>query len=122
MPNESLFNNHQEYLDWYKEYREKNRKKLRKYGRIYNKQHRKENGYHNEKNWKKKNPKKVNAQQLLQCAVRKGMIKRQSCEVCGNEKSQGHHDDYFKPLEVRWLCALCHKQYHTKKLINTPTT
>ena len=29
-----------------------------------------------------------------------------------------NHDDYDKPLEVRWLCFKCHRAYH--KLHDNP--
>lgn len=48
-------------------------------------------------------------------AVRRGELKRHPCEECGNQKSHGHHDDYGKPLEVRWLCAKHHRWEHMKK-------
>lgn len=34
------------------------------------------------------------------------------CKKCGSEKSVGHHDDYDKPMSVRWLCQSHHKQWH----------
>lgn len=35
----------------------------------------------------------------------------QPCEKCGSTtKVHRHHDDYSKPLEVRWLCHEHHKQ------------
>jgi hypothetical protein len=46
-------------------------------------------------------------------AVKRGEIKYQPCEVCG-EKAQAHHDDYSKPLEVRFLCRTHHNQMTTK--------
>jgi len=39
-------------------------------------------------------------------------LKRQPCEVCGSLDTQAHHDDYSKPLEVRWLCQLHHSRVH----------
>jgi hypothetical protein len=45
-------------------------------------------------------------------ALKSGRLKKEPCEVCGAEKSQAHHDDYSKPLEVRWLCAVHHKALH----------
>ena len=34
------------------------------------------------------------------------------CEKCGNKKAVRHHDDYSKPLEIRWLCKNCHNKHH----------
>jgi ribosomal protein S27AE len=45
-------------------------------------------------------------------AVRDGIIIRTDCE-CGAPSVNGHHDDYEKPLEVRWLCAKCHATAHS---------
>ena len=50
-------------------------------------------------------------------AVAAGTLTRQPCECCGEYKSQAHHDDYGKPLDVRWLCATCHRAWHRS---NTP--
>jgi hypothetical protein len=58
---------------------------------------------------------KLRARQTLNYAIRTGKIKRQPCEVCGNPKSQAHHDDYSKPLVVKWRCALHHKQIHRER-------
>ncbi len=115
MPNRSQFKTKEEYNEWFREYRERNREKMRAYYREYNREWRKENGYHNEKKWNKKNPEKVYAQNLLQRAVKLGHIKKLPCEVCGNPKSVGHHDNYYKPLKVRWLCHVHHSSLHRRK-------
>jgi hypothetical protein len=47
----------------------------------------------------------------VQTAVRKGHLVRQPCEGCGEPKTQGHHDDYDKPVDVRWRCLPCHQKW-----------
>ena len=42
-----------------------------------------------------------------------GKIRQLNCSVCNSTNIvEGHHDDYTKPLEVRWLCKACHKEWH----------
>ncbi len=43
---------------------------------------------------------------------RRGKIILQACEACGSEKTEMHHDDYARPLDVRWLCRECHLDTH----------
>lgn len=43
--------------------------------------------------------------------LRRGLIERKGCEVCG-EKAQMHHEDYNKPLRVRFLCSRHHQYLH----------
>ena len=45
-------------------------------------------------------------------AVRRGELVPQPCETCGTTPTHGHHDDYSKPLDVRWLCRSCHYKAH----------
>ncbi len=60
-------------------------------------------------------PEKIAARQAVKIALASGRLKRQPCEVCGATKSQSHHDDYSKPIEVRWLCVKCHTAHHKRK-------
>jgi hypothetical protein len=45
-------------------------------------------------------------------AIRDKKIKRAPCVICGESKSQGHHEDYDKPLDVVWLCVRHHQDRH----------
>lgn len=51
-------------------------------------------------------------------AIEAGRLVRQPCEKCGNPKSHGHHDDYSKPLQVRWLCKKHHDEHHAQERAN----
>ena len=66
--------------------------------------------------------KKVFARARLRRAITLGHIKRQPCEVCGDPKSHGHHDDYSKPLDVRWLCHAHHCEAHNVHCQTQQTT
>lgn len=64
--------------------------------------------------YRQKNPDKHKARKEMYNAIRRGDLVRLPCEVCGEPKTQGHHDDYSKPLQVRWLCETHHKMHHRK--------
>jgi hypothetical protein len=63
-------------------------------------------------------PQQREAYRLIQSAYGRSVVGRRpdNCEQCGlkpeYEALQGHHDDYSKPLEVRWLCRSCHQRHH----------
>ncbi len=59
---------------------------------------------------------KSNARQRFAAAVKEGRIERPKvCSACGKRKKiHGHHDDYSKPFDVRWLCPKCHYKQHSK--------
>lgn len=61
-----------------------------------------------------RNPIKRAAHNKVSNAVRDGRLERQPCEICGDEIVHAHHDDYAKPLEVRWLCVKHHQEWHNK--------
>ena len=60
-----------------------------------------------------KYPERVEVRRQTARAVRSGVLVRQPCEKCSTEKTHAHHDDYTKPLDVRWLCRPCHTAHHT---------
>lgn len=49
-------------------------------------------------------------------AIRLGKLTRQPCEKCGSTtRVEAHHDDYSKPLDVRWLCHIHHGEHHAAR-------
>ena len=56
---------------------------------------------------------KTAVRELTARAIKQGKLTRQPCEVCNTiEDVQAHHDDYTKPLDVRWLCRKHHREHH----------
>jgi len=68
------------------------------------------------KAYREKYPIRYAAYILLDTAVENKKIKKpKRCSMCNREtKIQGHHEDYYKPLEVIWVCQICHKKLHKK--------
>jgi hypothetical protein len=48
---------------------------------------------------------------IVEVAVHDGRLCPKPCEVCGCS-AVAHHDDYNKPLDVRWLCPTHHVEWH----------
>lgn len=71
--------------------------------------------YSNLKKWRAKNIDKVSAHKKVFVAMRNKSITRLPCNVCGEIKTQAHHEDYLKPLEVTWLCKRHHMEADIKR-------
>lgn len=54
--------------------------------------------------------KRANARAYLKVYLRRGKIVKGPCETCGGPGEEAHHDDYDKPLDVRWFC----RKHHVK--------
>lgn len=59
-----------------------------------------------------KNPEKYKAHTAVSNALRDKRLFKSPCIKCGDDRSQAHHEDYSKPLEVIWLCKACHNAEH----------
>lgn len=72
------------------------------------------------RNWRKNKPltelqkKKDIARSYAGVYLRKGYIKKEPCSICGNEKSEMHHEDYDRPIDITWLCRKHHLELHKK--------
>ena len=58
-----------------------------------------------------RHPQKAIARRAVSNALRDGILLRESCEVCG-ARAEAHHEDYARPLDVRWLCLAHHRERH----------
>jgi ribosomal protein S27AE len=48
-------------------------------------------------------------------ALKKGVLQKGVCVVCGATEVVGHHEDYDKPLDVIWVCVKCHAELDKRK-------
>lgn len=61
--------------------------------------------------------KKANARSYVHEYIKRGKVIKLPCAVCGSERSEAHHEDYCKPLEVIWLCREHHLKLHASRLL-----
>jgi len=66
----------------------------------------------------KKDPWKRKFYNKYRLAVAQGKIKvMDKCQLCGSKENiEGHHPDYKDPYNVTWLCRLCHRGIHSKRM------
>ncbi len=48
--------------------------------------------------------------------LKKGIIQKQPCVVCGKHDMIAHHEDYSRPNDVICICEEHHKKYHDGKI------
>lgn len=89
----------------------------RRLNREYMARARKENPgkFHQRENNRPPAPtEKVLTRSILNVSVKSGKLEKpEKCPKCGSEgRIEGHHPDYEKPLEVGWVCPLCHAEIH----------
>lgn len=73
---------------------------------------RKRNAYFNEYR-KKRDKEKIKARNLVYYAIKTGSITPRACEKFSENcsgRTEAHHIDYSKPLEVVWLCSKHHRE------------
>ena len=122
-------NNADRLKEYKRTYYQKNKESIMAKHREYDKKHIKQKREANKRychnhpdrvaesntKYRRNNPEKYKAHNLVSYAVKNGRLSPQFCECCGEEKTEAHHDDYSKPLEVRWLCHKCHMEWHANK-------
>lgn len=119
--------------EYKKSWREKNRLKIRAYNKEYRilffsrhpdymreqyKKHRHKFDYRKYR-YGTEQDFKYNARLTLRKAVKRGLIiKPVKCSIDNLDckgRIEAHHEDYNKPLEVKWVCKRHHMDTHIKK-------
>lgn len=96
-------------------YKERTRVANRKYKSVHPERVKAFNARRIATPWAEQSPErllKLKARNKVAMAMRIKTLTRKSCEICGARNVQAHHDDYSKPLEVRWLCHKHHVEVH----------
>ena len=91
----------------------KNRKQNIEYYREYDRKRGNRSKPYYTKEYRKKFPNKAKSHDIVTYAIKTKRLHKEPCEVCGKyDFVHAHHDDYLKPLNVRWLCPAHHRQWH----------
>ena len=98
-----------------KKWREDNPEKMNEYKLKWYKKN-KDKVYLSVKNRRINYPLKYYAHCAVRYAIVKGdLINPRKCSICDSDHHViAHHDDYLKPLTIRWLCVCCHVNWHKK--------
>lgn len=83
-------------VKWHKD----NIEKVRFYKRKYSKTKR-----------KLVSKKQDKVREMVKLAIKKGLLIRGCCNICGKNKAQAHHENYNKPFEIMWLCSKHHREH-----------
>ncbi len=90
----------EKYRKYNKNWKIKNKERIDTGNKIYKKKYSK----------KKENKIKIKAQTIAQKIP---IPKKRLCEMCNkNLAILRHHENYNKPLEVKYLCKICHYKIH----------
>lgn len=85
--------------------------RIREYERTRNQQeHRKQSRKEYQRHRRDSQPGKYRCHCWVENAIRDGRIQRMPCEICGDPKSEAHHEDYRRPQHIRWLCFRHHRE------------
>lgn len=116
--------NRERHYEHTRAWAKRNPKKVSEFNRKF-RELRPEVAVANNKRYKERYPEKIEARRITKAALLRGeLAKPDHCERCLEPKEprqlDGHHEDYSKPLEVRWVCRQCHTDIHTEKRGGTP--
>lgn len=81
-------------LEWNRQWRKRNAEKIAAYDKA------------------RRSSAKQRASRLIRNRVLRGKLQKLPCEICGDPNTHGHHPDYSKPAEVKWLCPKHHAEAH----------
>lgn len=121
-------NDTDERKEWRKKHQAENRQRISVAAREY---YLKNNDRLNEcaRKWRSENKEIINeankrhhakvplkraARKFVSYAIAAKVISRpNACEICSKScNPEAHHEDYTKPLEVKWICRQCHGFLH----------
>jgi hypothetical protein len=101
-----------EKSEYNRKYRQAHKKEKSEYNRKYRQAHMEEHA-ENVKRYRRRYPEKAYVAGVMSNAFKTGKLTKEPCEMCGGD-AEAHHEDYDKPLEVRWLCRVHHKELHRR--------
>jgi len=72
--------------------------------------------------WRKSHPMteqqrfKHNVRRKTNQRIERGLLIKQTCEICDDINVEAHHEDYNNPYDIKWLCRKHHLEHHKKDI------